>query len=75
MARLKDDVPIDGGGFSELEVTIDEVRQVGEIESEGLLILTEPFIEIGVFVVFKLNSCVGGKKSWNLSETSDTPVS
>ena len=46
------DVLGDGLGLAELEVTVNEVGQVGEVEAEGILVLGTPLSVVNHIVAF-----------------------
>lgn len=58
-----DDICLNGSWLCDIEVSIDQVRQVGEVESEVLLVILKPFLTGGIVIVFKLDTRIGQKKS------------
>jgi hypothetical protein len=58
-----DDVCLNGSWFCDIEVSIDQVRQVGEVESEVLLVIFKPLLASCVVIVFKLDARICQKKS------------
>ena len=75
MARLKNNVSVDGSGFGEFEISVDEVGQVGEVQSKVLFVFSVPLVPLCVLSIFELGSGVGCEKSWDLAEASNFPVS
>lgn len=68
------DVVADGFGFSDSDIIIDKIGQVGEAQSEFGLIASEPLLGGVVLNVLPNGASVGQQESWNLSSASDSPV-
>lgn len=60
LAPLSDDVSIDGSRLSQTVLSVDEVRNVGEVEAEIHLVLLEPFllVVLGVMDILKLDPVI-----------------
>ena len=69
------DVEADGSALRDLDVTIDEVGQVGEIQPESLLIVGEPFLMGSVLDISPVSASVGEKKAGNLCSSANPPIS
>ena len=56
LSPFVDHVPLDGAGFAQVVFAVDQVGQVGEVQSEVQLVLLEPFVSLSVCKVLKLYS-------------------
>lgn len=75
LAPSLDDVALDGPRFSDVEITVQKVGQVGEVESKVHLIISEPFFSVRVMIIFKFHARIGEEESGDLSKSTDAPVS
>jgi len=74
LLRSGDDVSFDGMSLSEFEISINEVRKVGEVKSKRLFISSEPFGWVSISLILPIGSSIVEKKPWNLCLSSDSPV-
>ena len=72
--RSFDDVFNNSDGFSELEVSVNEIGDVGEIESKLELIFFEPLILVVILYFLKISFGVSEEKSAELTKPSDFPI-
>ena len=54
-----DDVPLNGLRLGDVVLPVDKVGEVGEVETERLLVCFEPLIPVSVVVVLEVDSRVG----------------
>ena len=71
---LLGNVPMDGSGFSELVISINEVGKVGEVEAKTLLILSKPLIRRAILDILPVSPNIGKHKPGDLAGPSDTPI-
>jgi len=69
-----DDVFGNSDGLWNLDITINQVREVGEVKSDAELILFEPFVLVVVLNLLEVSFCVGEKVPEELSKSSDFPI-
>ena len=67
-------VPCVPGSEGALPEDLDEIRKIGEVESEILFVSSEPFGWITVSLILPGGTGVVEKKSWDLSLSSDSPI-
>lgn len=68
------DVAADGSALSDLDVSVNEVGEVGEVESEGLLVVGEPLLMGSVLHVSPVSTSVGEEETRELSSSADAPI-
>ena len=73
--RPLNDVLVDSGRFSELEITIDEIWQVRKVKPNILLIILEPLLPVFILHILKISSSVGQEVPADLRKTPNLPVS
>jgi len=71
---LVDDVSLDSSRFGDVVLPVDQIREVGEVKTQMDFVFLEPFIRIGVMVIFETNSRVGQEQTRGLSQTSNSPI-
>jgi hypothetical protein len=75
LSRFFNDVSFDSIGLRNFQISVDEVREVGEVKAKIKLIIAKPLSGVAVSDVLPFEACVCKKKSWNLSTSSDSPIS
>lgn len=74
IAPFVDDIFLNCSRLSDVVFSVDEVREVGEVQSKVEFVLLEPLVALGVGVVHVGHFEEGKKVSQGLSKTSDSPV-
>ena len=74
LASSLDDIPADSFRLCQFEVTVNQIGEVGEVQSEILFVGSEPLLGGSVGLVGELDAAVGEEKTGDLSLSSDSPV-
>lgn len=69
-----DNIPTDGIRFSQLDISINQVGEVGEGQAQAVLVLAEPLLRALVHLTGEVGAGVGQQKSRNLTSSANGPI-